>query len=250
MSEDLELFEDGQFPYVMKDNKKFGYYQFGIQRTGTTLIDYMIRAHFKNHKANDLIPHTVRPPSPEILTWKHMIWVPKNYRKGFPVILNYKNPYTWVESMMYRKGQANGGWGFTYRDTFKNLGQQYIVQPENNRHNGTVYLDSLVQTYRFWFTTWLDFYDNNKDITYIIKYEDLLYEDRRDNIMNEIADKFGWEKPEKYNWPNHIGSSQPIDNRIEYYKAEKPTRLERRFVDFINEFFDKELMDRLGYSVL
>ena len=251
MSEPEEIIITEKTKYIRKYERNHGYFQFGLQRTGTTFIDFMFRHNFQNWKANDLIEPDPKnpPPSPDILTWKHSIWVPKHYRQGWPVILNYKNPYTWMESMIYRRGIANGGWGFTYSRNYPILGRRSDTY-EKHKEDWLEYSDCFVQVYRFWFNTWLDFYEKNKDITYIIKYEDLLYEDRREDVFNNAADKFGWDKPEEYFWYPHVGASEPIADRIDYYKKEEPERLEGKYIDLINEFFDKDLMDRLGYRVL
>lgn len=246
-----EIITTEKSKFIRKWERNYGYFQFGLQRTGTTFIDFTFKRNFNIWKANDLIHHDKnnRPPSPETLTWKHSIWVPKNYRQGWPVILNYKNPYTWVESMLYRRGLENSGWGSTYSGLLPILDRRSDTY-EKHKSDWIYNTDSFVQVYRYWFNTWLDFYEKNKDITYIIKYEDLLYEDKREDIFNKAADKFGWDKPKEYYWVPHVGASQPIENRVEYYKNGVPEKLERKYIDLVNEFFDKDLMDRLGYTVL
>jgi len=247
-----EIINIGSAKFIKFENKNHGYYQFGLQRTGTTFIEWMIARNFRIKRLNDLIQPTgkIKPPSPDKLTWKHSIEVPVKYKSGWPVILNYKNPYTWLESMMYRKGYSLGAWSSTYGKQLPILGRKSDTFNYYGSEDWFSEADSLVQTYRQWFNTWLDFYDKNKDVAYIIKHEDLLDENKRENVFNDFADKFGWQRPKNYVWLDHVGASWPISNRVNYYLEERPAELERKYIDLINEFFDKELMDRLQYKIL
>lgn len=250
---EIEFEKDGA-KYIMKDNKYYAYYQFGLQRTGTTIIDRMIRDNFKFNKANDLTPHTVPPPNADELTWKHELNVPKKLRPGIPVILNYKNPYTWLESMIYRRGASNGAWQRTYGDTYK---IQDRWKREETRieadDNGTCYPDQMLRCYKHWFNTWLKYYDENESTTVLVKYEQLLYRDLRTEIFDGIQQKFNWPEYEypEYVWAMHSGSSQPMTkDRIAYYHKSVPTQLEQRFIDMVPQIMGEDLMKRLGYLIL
>lgn len=96
-------YDDELFP-----NRQYTYFQFGLQRTGTTVIDRVIKDTWGYWKANDAFPNDiqVRPPAYHKYVWKHSIDFPDQFEKGAPVVLVYKNPYTWAESMAFRKVPA------------------------------------------------------------------------------------------------------------------------------------------------
>ena len=253
LDHEIEIEKDGA-KYIMKDHKYYAYYQFGLQRTGTTIIDRMIRDNFKFNKANDLTPHTVKPPNADLLTWKHELNVPKLLRPGLPVVLNHKNPYTWLESMMYRRGASNGGWQQTYGKVYETQNQW-----ERNKtrvdieENGTCFPDQMLRCYKHWFNTWLKYCDENKETTMLIKWEHLLYKDLREDIFNEMWQKFSWPEYQfpEYTWAMHSGSSLPMTNdRIAYYVKSVPTQLEQRFIDMVPKIMGENLMKRLGYPIL
>jgi len=254
-NQEIEMEKDGA-KYIFKNNKYFAYYQFGLQRTGTTIIERLIGDNFKLSKANDLIGHGPerRPPNAAELTWKHEIDVPEKLKPGLPLILNYKNPYLWLESMIYRQGAANGGWGNTYNKHYEieNQWERNKTRLDAN-NNGTVYPDQMLRVYRHWFETWINYYDNHQETTFLIKYEDLVTRNTRDAILDAIQQKFKWPEfvwPE-YSWPHHCGSSQPMTKeRVAYYQNGIPTQLEQRFIDMVPDIIGENLMNRLGYSIL
>jgi len=253
IDEILELEKDGA-KYLFKDGRYFAYYQFGLQRTGTTIVERLIGDNFKYAKANDLIGHSVRPPNPSILTWKHEIDVPVNIREGIPFVLNYKNPYTWLESMMYRKGAGNGGWQQTYGEMYKSTDRRVLFDMRiDPPQNGTCYPDQMLRVYRHWFDTWINYYEANQETTVLIKYEDLVVRETRDAILDGMWRKFNWPEfnyPE-YSWPVHCGSSQAMTkDRVEYYIKSEPTQLDQKYIDLVPQIIGEELMTKLGYPIL
>ena len=241
--------------------RTYTYFQFGLQRTGTTIIDRIIRDNWNYWKANDHedykpIPFTPQPQEQGI--WKHWIDLPPRFEAGSPAILVYKNPYTWAESMAVRNGIGNGAWNSTWGHENKNL----YPQPKpgwNNITNpgmGTVNVGQIMYVYQHWFNTWLEYNKQNPSTTVLIKYEDLLVQESRQQIFDDIADKFGWERKDVSNIPNHVGSSQPMsEERIQYYLEGKPTHEKffthgRRYIQSINDILGTEFIASLGYEIL
>jgi hypothetical protein len=237
---------------VEEGPRKRGYYQFGMQRTGTTAIDAAIRHNYQIWKMNDHprnLDREVTPPHPN-LCWKHNINIPPKMEDDAPVILNYKNPYTLIESFAYRKGLGNGGWDHTYKDLYK---QPY--NPEiciDRKGDGRTYIKQVMMVYKHWAGTWLRFANREADRTTLIKYENLLVPEKRIEIFDGISQKYGWGDPIPGDlfWPEHCGSSLPIADRIEYYLNEEPTKLTRVQIDCINDTLGTDLIERMGYRVI
>jgi len=246
------IVNNGKFDMTWRDGTYYSYYLFGLQRTGTTIIERVIRDNWKMAKRNDLInikQSGVTPPSPEVLTWKHCIWVPDKFEQGYPTVLVYKNPYLWVESMVYRKGCAQGNWQKTYGDLY--FENHFWRTDEHD--NGSVYIDQLLRVYKVWFDNWIPYYKNNKDTTVLIKFEDLLPHDNRIPIFNECAEKFGWDRFElsDLNWANHVGSSAPFTQaKKEYYPNGVPEQIGPNIINLVNQIIGRDLIEELGYKVL
>jgi hypothetical protein len=243
---------NGKTDMIIREGRYYGYYVYGMQRTGTTLVERVIADNWKILMSNNLrmrdLPG-VRPPSLD-LDWKHHISIPHNLPENAPVVMIYKNPYTWIESMLYRKGVANGGWSQTHGETFNRRDQAYR---KDDPQNGTTYTDNLLASYKAWFNTWLPYHDMNKDTSVIIKYEELLDPNKRMEIFCGIADKFGWPEFEfpQLTWANHVGSSQPFTKtKQEYYLTGRPEQLNEMEVQLVNTIIGTDLIEKLGYNVL
>ena len=70
-------------------------YIFGIHRSGTNYLMSLLNSNFgKIHEKN--INNNYQP------LWKHSVVVDSNIG-DYPTFVIYKNPYTWVESIIKRK---------------------------------------------------------------------------------------------------------------------------------------------------
>lgn len=250
--------EDENFP-----NRNYTYFQFGIQRTGTTILERAIKDAWGMWKANDFWPNDINrtPPAYDQYVWKHSIDYPDHYTRTAPTVLIYKNPYTWAESMAFRKGSGNGGWSFTYGHE-----AEEHMYPQPNHWNtisvprqGTTNFGQLMYTYKHWFGTWLAHAEQYPESTMLIKYEDLLVEESRNRILREIGQKFGWPdlgEDHNFTFVNHVGSSQPMTpERTQYYIDGRPTddRIwanNGRYIKSIRDILGVDLIERLGYQVL
>jgi hypothetical protein len=243
--------------------RDYGFFQFGIQRTGTTLIDATIRKHYGYWKANDhqnfaKDPYNP-PPQQDRMVWKHAIDFPDKFEKGVPVVLVYKNPYTWAESMAFRKGLGNGAWNASWGHEGLNI----YPQPKPGWNNisvpqqGVTNIGQIMYVLKHWCNTWLTYAEEYPDTTVLIKYEDFLVSEKRQEIFREMEQKFGWAKcEEEIDLLEHVGSSQPItQEHINYYLEGRPTderfyKHGKRYIQSINDILGNELITRLGYEIL
>lgn len=242
--------------------RTFGYFQFGLQRTGTTVVDRVIKDTWQLWKANDAEQYLPDPylPQPQMQSiWKHHIDIPEKFEKGLPAVLIYKNPYTWAESMAFRKGLGNGAWN----SSWGHEGADLYPQPKPGWNNvtapgqGTTNFGQITYVYKHWFNTWLEYAKEYADTTVLIKYEDLLVQESRNAVFQEMVDKFGWSQFEgDIIFPKHVGSSQPMDeNRTQYYLNCLPRhpmffQHGRRYIQSINDILGQELIESLGYEFL
>jgi hypothetical protein len=251
--------------WQMEDStpRLYTYFQFGLQRTGTTIVDRMIRDNWGFWKANDHEDYKPRPYTPqpqEQSIWKHMIDMPSRFEAGSPTVLVYKNPYTWAESMAFRNGMGNGAWNTSWGHENLNL----YPQPRPGWNNisvpgqGLCNIGHIMYVYQHWFNTWLPYAEQNPDTTVLIKYEDLLVAPSRKRIFDEIADKFGWPRIDEGNlvMANHVGSSQPMDaERTKYYIQGRPTderfyKHGTRYIQSINDILGRDFIASLGYEII
>lgn len=243
---------NGKTEMIIRDGKYHGYYIYGMQRTGTTLVTRVIAENWRISDRNNLSMRDkpgVRPPDLD-LDWKHHISIPHNLPQNAPVVMIYKNPYTWLESMLYRRGVANGGWSQTHGQTFNAKNQSFR---KDDPQNGTTYTDMLMESYKAWFNTWLPYSEMHTETSTIIKYEDLLDFNKRMEIFCGIADKFGWPEFEfpQLVWSNHVGSSQPFTKlKHDYYLEGRPEQLSNEEIQLVNRVIGTDLIEKLGYTVL
>jgi len=241
--------------------RTYAYFQFGIQRSGTTIIDRIIRDNWGYWKANDCGDYKPEPylPQPQDKSiWKHHIDIPPRLPENAPVILVYKNPYTWAESMACRNGMGNGGWNSSWGHEHLNL----YPQPKPGWNNisvpkmGTCNIGQIMYVYQHWFNTWLEYHKQNPETSVLIKYEELLVDESRQRIFNDIADKFNWPRVDNIIMANHAGSSQPMtEERTQYYLNGRPThdmffQHGNRYIQSINDILGKDFIASLGYEIL
>lgn len=209
------------------------YYLWGLQRSGTNYLKDLIE---QNLSVKCLNRHD--------WCWKHSIDQPKEFdpKLGKSIVI-IKNPYTWVESIAFRKSvdwvktqktyPANG---FVYYDNA--LGPQRLD------------VGALAKTYAHFVNTWIV---NNPD-TYVIRYEHLL--ETRHRVMHlEKIEKFLNTEKKNPLWINpSVGStSQSLDmnyQRVMYYLDQKPRQLTINQTQIINKTIGRKVFNKLGYTII
>lgn len=211
------------------------YQIFGIQRSGTNFVETVMRSNFNKTKKNS-----------QRLCWKHTITDPTGLDKAAPTIVIYKNPYTWVESIAFRNT-------VDWLKTQTKYPAKAPTTPELTIGPSNLNLTNIIKTYRDFYQNWLGREDMS--MYYVIKYEDLLNQNIRDVIMEEICQKFWWTKTKKGPWayPSRGSVSQSKDyslDREQYYVAGKPEKLTEEHIKEINQILGEDFIRSMGYSIL
>lgn len=205
------------------------YFVFGMQRSGTNFLEVLMRKNFGATKLN------VQNGS-----WKHSIEVPPKYSNEFPTFVIYKNPYTWVESICMRNT-------VDWLKTQKTYPANEIDDKRYTLGDPPLNIVNLIKTYKHFHDTWLD----KADI--IIRYEDLLLEEKRNRILSHI-ERLGFDKSvENWQVPRKGGVSQSRDyndEREQYYLSGKPNHLDNLQIAKINYILGKEQISNMGYEIL
>lgn len=213
------------------------YFIFGLQRSGTNFTEQLVQQNFHISKENR---HNK--------CWKHSIDFPNGYKKQHATLIIHKNPYTWIESICLRN---TVDWVKRQKDY--PITDQIDKELKLKNFN-TV---NLAKTYKHWYDTWLGDTDQQlKDISFQIKYEDLLIKNVRNDFLDHLHKKFKWRRKSKGpDWivPTYGKVSQSRDydrSREEYYLSMKPEQLTTKHISAINDVIGKDIISKLGYPVL
>jgi len=209
------------------------YYLWGLQRSGTNYLKDLIE---QNLNAKCLNRHD--------WCWKHSIDQPKEFdpKSGKSIVIT-KNPYTWVESIAFRKSVD-----WTKRQ--KTYPASGMVSDDNAVGPRRLDVEALAKTYAHFIKTWIM---DNPD-SYHVRYEHLL--ETRYRVMHlEKVEKLLNTKKSNSLWINPpIGStSQSFDmnyQRIMYYLDQKPQQLTIHQTQIINKTIGREIFNKLGYTII
>lgn len=200
---------------------------FGIQRSGTNYMSYLVGANIKRNKLflflNDL-------------GWKHD-FVPQNYTLskilryeiGCKAIIIIKNPYTWytsIENWIRRSKRKD--WKFpSYgpEQVFKRYNTLYKGHKDflDHKYRNTVYMDSI-----------------------LVRYEDLITDTKYE--MEKISDKFCVGLQNLFKNTTRIPQShQFTEVRRKYYMEQVPDYGDE-MISRVNSSVDWGLMEFYGYE--
>jgi hypothetical protein len=185
---------------------------FGLQRSGTTFLEFLLKDNFHCELANDT-------------NWKHSLTKTQTDHVTFNV---YKNPYTWVESIVFRDPA----------DIL--VVHPHLLEQGYNIGHGKVNLANLAKLYNDYALEWFD------EQT-VVQYESLL----GPNTLVEFVANVPFRRktrlvglPE----PGSLFMSEGFSNDIiPYYLGGKPTKLSGTEIDIINDNIDQSVFDKLGY---
>ncbi|GAB4310819.1 MAG: hypothetical protein Kow00127_00520 [Bacteroidales bacterium] len=201
------------------------------RNSGNIYLEWLLKKNF-----DALIPDT-----PEY-GWKHRIAPEKDELSE--EILNstcfiylVKNPYSWLLSLHKRP--------YNHEELRKIRFSQFIRVSFGDYRNPVVMWNRKTNSF-------LEF-SRFAPRFLLVRYEDII-EDFRD-VLNRIADHFGWEKPELYrNITNLLTHSHGIKSRPfhrDFYLNEKwKESLRGADIDHINTYLDHDLMRKLNYQIL
>jgi hypothetical protein len=196
------------------------FYIFGLQRSGTTFLEQLLHLNFGCRVANS---HD---------SWKHSI--EKLVFPSYTIFNIYKNPYTWIESVMFRE----------HADLPITSPQILEESSLNDGLHLRINPVELAKIYENYCNNWCVNLSNN---TFIIRYEDLIEKDSLKHfiemipftrICNDIK------IPKAGFWMSE-GFKEDI---IPYYLKGIPEHLNSHQINAINEIISDQTFSRLGYQ--
>jgi len=204
---------------------------YGERNTGIIALEFLVK---KNLDA--VISDTFD------LGWKHRVApsddeLSEKIKKDVIFLCLVKNPYSWLLSMHKHPGHHEALKKLSFSEFLRYSYGDYRnpIVMWNIKYNSYVNLANSVENH------------------IIVKYEDMLTD--QVEFVNLIAGKFGFDKPVFFKHANkRLSNSKKVSSRrfrSEYYIEEKWRRkLHRRHVNYINEFLDKNLMEKFNYSYI
>lgn len=209
------------------------YFIFGLQRSGTNYLEQLINQNFKGRRSNKVNR-----------SWKHSIDMPKQYDLSKPTLIIHKNPYMWIESICLRN---TVDWLKTQKTYPAQEGSNELKLGPNQ-----INVENLAKTYKHFHNTWVW---NNKTckLYQVIKYEDLLVDQKRVQILSQIEKELlpirksnQWVNPQR----GKVSQSRDYnETREKYYLSMQPKELNRIQLDAINTILGDDI-ERMGYKKL
>lgn len=213
------------------------YFIFGLQRSGTNFIEQSLTQNFGAQKQNRTNA-----------CWKHFIDPPQGWNPEIPTILIHKNPYTWVESICFRNT-------VDWIKTQRKYPAQEAIQPELQLGPQKINLANLAKTYHHFHNEWLwKMPPEKKRNMLVIKYEDLLIEEKKIEIFESMKTRFG-AKQTKPTWTfparGRVSQSSTYSAQIEnYYINMQPQQLNDNHIRVITNQIGPVNIRKLGYNIL
>jgi hypothetical protein len=186
---------------------------FGLQRSGTTFLEFLLVNNFDCEIANNE-------------NWKHSLTKIESNHIVFNI---YKNPYTWIESIVFRDPA----------DIL--VTSDSLLTPGYNIGHDKVNLANLAKLYNDYALEWFD-----KDT--FVSYESLIDDSRLDEFIQTLPfnrRNLELEIPK----PGSLFMSEGFSNdSIRYYLNGNPTLLTCSDISIINQNISNEVFDMLGYK--
>ena len=212
-----------------EDCQKFRHY--GLQRSGTNYLEGLMYRYFEVWCRNG-------GSGPK---WKHSLEMAPFEDDMFYLVIA-KNPYLWVESIAFRNPMD-----FIEKQKLYSAGE--VSSPELMAGPNKINVINAAKTWNHFYNNWKSFVSYEK--VYCVKYEDLLVEEKRKSILDDIHVKFDCEwrnEPHKYkSRETGILDKKQDHKKTEYYLFEKPERLTDTQIKAISENIDREIFEFFGY---
>jgi hypothetical protein len=222
-------------------------YLFGLHRSGTNYLAKLLHINFSKLEM-------LNTNSNFSECWKHSLRVPQKI-ENVPLFVIYKNHLTWLESVIFRK-PSDGKHIITSTEIEENiLDQNRIVKTKNDfiLSEQKISLNLITNCYKQFYENWVFFLEENilKKLI-LIKYEDLLIEEQRNNILNKISDILNWQKCRKNkSWINpekgDVFLSNNYNDELEKYYIEGcPKQLTSEQIEVANFIIDNKFKEKLN----
>ena len=184
--------------------------------------------------------------------WKHSVVVDSTIG-DYPTFVIYKNPYTWVESIIKRKQEDGHNIMLASKYLPHYVDENRYIKTDSDLfyHDGKISFERLLNIYRQFHENWILNFPKQNNL-FVISYEDLLIEEKRNKILDIIGKKFNWYSPN--NWLNSEPGTIPLSKdysheRGEYYLNEKPHDLTIEEIEIIDKIIDEEFKLKLKEKV-
>ena len=204
----------------------FDYYIFGLQRSGTTFLERMLTNTFNAKWLNG------------DYTWKHELLVPDIIRENKHIsLVNFKNPYTWLESIVFR-GNADLLMTATEYKLQDDTGPGSVIGHDS------INLANTAKLYAAYAERWLA--ASTAGCVHVVRYEDLLTQQGRDSLANHLVGRglIDWQIPE----PGSLFMSEDFTpERVEYYLNRSPIKFNPEHMAIINNNIPDDIFTRLDY---
>lgn len=222
-------------------------YLFGLHRSGTNYLAKLLHINFfKLKQLNTNVNFSEY--------WKHSIKVPEKM-EDVPLFVIYKNHLTWLESVLFRR--PNDGEHIVRSTIIKKdiLDNNRIIKTEKDfiisEHK--ISLNLITNCYRQFYENWAfllkeEYYKN----LILIKYEDLLIEEKRNHILKRVSEIANWKELKKYKtWLNpdkgEIFLSNDYNEESEkYYISGQPKQLTFEQIELVNNIIDDKFTEQLN----
>ena len=205
----------------------FNYYIFGLQRSGTTFLERMLTNTFDAKWLNGAN------------TWKHELLVPEAVTQNQNIsLVNFKNPYTWLESIIFR-GNAD------LLMTASDYGLQTDTGPDSVIGHDSINLANTAKLYAVYAERWMSAADAG--CVHVVRYEDVLQQSGREALATYLLGTglIDWKIPD----PGSLFMSEDFTNdRIDYYLDQRPVRFTPDQLQTINDNIPDDIFIRLGYD--
>jgi hypothetical protein len=173
-------------------------------------------------------------------TWKHSLEVPAEITKTQEtVLLIYKNPYTWTESVVFREPAD-------MLVCFHDYGLQDSSEPEALAGRDSINLRRLAALYALHAERWLLLADRAN--VQVLRYEDVITYQGRERLQERLPVHRGrvqWQVPEAGSLFMSEGFQ---DSMIEYYLEGIPVRLTQQQLDLVNAIIPDTVFEKLCYT--
>ena len=200
------------------DGRLIDFHVFGLQRSGTTFLEKLLLQNFQCKLSGE--------------HWKHSI---ERVTTDCPTFVIFKNPYTWIESIMFRE---HADLPVTSPEI---LLPSYINGGACTLTDDPVSINpvELAKLYERYFASW-------KGEHMVVRYEDLLSEDTLKNFIDSVPME---RKTKDIVLPERgfFMSEGYSDDIVPYYLKGKPTMLTDRQLMAVNRCFSEEMFGLLGY---
>ena len=220
-------------------------YVFGLHRSGTNYLTSLLNVNFKK-----IIQ--VNSDGNYTPLWKHSVVVDSTIG-DYPTFVVYKNPYTWVESIIKRR--QNDGHNIMlaskYLPHYVDENRYIKTDSDLSYYDGKISFERLLNIYRQFHENWILNFPKQNNL-FVISYEDLLIKEKRDKILDIIGKKFNWDSPN--NWLNSEPGTIPLSKdytheRGEYYLNGKPKELSIEEIEMIDTIIDESFKIKLKEKV-